>query len=291
VALQNRAPDARISIVMITRNRRAETLASVRRLVALPERPRVIVVDNGSSDGTVASLRALASSHVEVIPKYKNLGAAGRNVGVDFAHTPYIAFSDDDSWWAPGALRQAADLFDAHHRLALIAARILVGPEERLDPTCESMATSLADGAQGVGVPVVGFLACAAIVRRQAFREAGGFELRFGIGGEETVLALDLLRAGWQLRYVDDIVAHHHPSAARDPVSRRRREVRNALWSAWLRRPTSTALSATWDTFRTALRDTDTRHAFIEALQGVPWALKNRRPVSPAIERQLRRAG
>jgi GT2 family glycosyltransferase len=276
---------------MITRNRCALTLSTVRRLIALPERPRVIVVDNGSADGTVASLRAMASSHVEVIPLHKNLGAAGRNVGIDYARTPYVAFSDDDSWWAPGALHRAADLLDAHHRLALIAARILVGPEERLDPTCASMATALTDGAAGVGVPIVGFIACGAVVRRHAFREAGGFEARFGVGGEETLLALDLLRSGWQLRYIEEVVAYHHPSLVRDPVARRRREVRNALWSAWLRRPTASALAATWDAVRAALSDRDSRLALLEAVQGMPWALKNRRPVPPAIEQQIRRAG
>jgi GT2 family glycosyltransferase len=276
---------------MITRNRCSEALAAVRRLVALPERPKVIVVDNGSADGTVASLRALTSSHVDVIPLHKNLAAAGRNVGVDYARTPYVAFSDDDSWWAPGALRHAANLFEAHHRLALVAARILVGSEEREDPTCAQMATGLADAAQGVGIPIVGFIACGAIVRRHAYRDAGGFEWRFGVGGEETLLALDLLRAGWQLRYVEEVVAHHHPSPVRDPVSRKRREVRNALWSAWLRRPTSSALAATWDAVRESVSDADSRHALFAALQGMPWALRNRRPVSPAIERQIRRAG
>jgi GT2 family glycosyltransferase len=285
------APDTRIAVVMITRNRCAEAVSTVRRLIALPERPKVIVVDNGSADGTVASLRALTSAHVDVIPLHKNLAAAGRNVGVDHARTPFIAFSDDDSWWAPGALHQAADLLEAHHRLALIAARILVGPEEREDPICAQMASGLAEGAQGLGIPIVGFIACGAIVRRQAFRAAGGFEHRFGVGGEETLLALDLLHAGWQLRYIEEIVAHHHPSPVRDPASRRRREVRNALWSAWMRRPPSTAWAATWEIAKASLTDAETRRALLEALQGMPWALSRRRPVSTAIERQIRRAG
>jgi GT2 family glycosyltransferase len=289
VPILARVPDSRVSVVMITRNRCAEAVASVRRLMALPERPKIIVVDNGSADGTVASLRALTSVHVDVIPLHKNLAAGGRNIGVGYARTPYVAFSDDDSWWAPGALHRAADLFDTHHRLGLIAAHILVGADERDDPTCLQMATGAA--ADAVGMPIVGFIACGAVVRRHAYRAAGGFEWRFGVGGEETVLALDLLRAGWQMRYVADIVAHHHPSPGRDPVSRRRREVRNALWSAWMRRPSATAWSATWDTVRASLKDAETRHALVEALQGMPWALSKRRPVSIAIERQIRRAG
>lgn len=71
-----------------------------------------------------------------------------------------------------------------------------------------------------VGVPIVGFAACGSMVRRSAFLEAGGFEQRFGVGGEEQVLALDMLSKGWQLAYVDEIVAYHHPSPVRDAARR-----------------------------------------------------------------------
>jgi glycosyltransferase involved in cell wall biosynthesis len=41
-----------ISVVVITRNRRRGAIHTVQRLLALPERPNVIVVDDGSTDGT-----------------------------------------------------------------------------------------------------------------------------------------------------------------------------------------------------------------------------------------------
>ncbi len=52
------------------------------------------------------------------------------------------------------------------------------------------------------GPPVLGFLACAAIVRRKAYLEVGGFDPRMMIGGEEELLAADLASAGWGLAYV-----------------------------------------------------------------------------------------
>lgn len=287
-------PQDRISVVMITRNRGEQIREALEHLLALPEQPRIIVVDNGSTDETVNVARRM-SPLIEVVPLGRNLGGAGRNIGVTLARTPYVAFSDDDSWWAPGALTRAVELFEAQPRLGLIAARILVGAEERLDPICRVMADSplASDGREfrpRVGVPIVSFVACGAIVRKQAFVQAHGFDHRFGVGGEEEVLALDLLHKGWQLAYVDEIVAHHYPSPIRNLARRERRQVRNALWSVWLRRPASSALASTWRIASSALGDQPRRLGVVDALAGLQWVLRARHPVPPTIDRQVRRA-
>src|SRR3954447_17132804 len=99
--------DSRVGVVVITHQRCAEALAAVGRLVELPERPPVVLVDNGSTDGTADAVRARCPS-VDVVALPRNLGAVGRNVGVRRLTTPYVAFCDDDTWWDPGALRRAA---------------------------------------------------------------------------------------------------------------------------------------------------------------------------------------
>jgi GT2 family glycosyltransferase len=135
-----------VSIVIATRDRRRELLHTLARLAALDDAPPVIVVDNASSDGTPEAVRAQHPGAV-LVTLERNLGAAARTAGARRAVTPYVAFSDDDSWWAPGALKRAQDHFARTPRMALLAARILVGPEERLDPTCTAMAASpLQDG-------------------------------------------------------------------------------------------------------------------------------------------------
>lgn len=45
-------------------------------------------------------------------------GGVGATAAWPWPAVPYVAFSDDDSWWAPGALGAAADLFGAHPRRA-----------------------------------------------------------------------------------------------------------------------------------------------------------------------------
>src|SRR4051794_4844290 len=154
---------------------------------------------------------------VRVIEVGRNLGAVARNLGVWAATTPYVAFADDDSWWAPGSLDRAADVLDAHPRLGLLAATILVGSEERLDPVSEEMAASPLPRRPDVpGPAVLGFVACGTVVRRDAYLAAGGFDDVVEFAGEEDRLALDLAMLGWDLAYVADVVAHHHPSPSRE---------------------------------------------------------------------------
>jgi len=167
---------------------------------------------------------------------------------------------------------------------------VLLGREQRPDPICDQMASSpLSTTLSLPGPPVLGFLACASIVRRDAFFEAGGFESRLGIGGEEQLLAIDLARRGWGLAYVDRIVAHHWPSPVRNPVRRQRVQLRNGLWTAWLRRAPATAWTRTVDAVRAARHDPTTRAALLEALRGLPWVLRKRQRIPLAIEDGLAR--
>jgi GT2 family glycosyltransferase len=292
-----RAGAPRVGIAIATRDRRASLLRTLARLRALPERPPIAVADNGSRDGTVAALRAAFgdAADVTLLALGENRGGAARTAAAATLPTPYVAFSDDDSWWEPGALARAAALLDAHPRVGLVAARILVGPQRRLDPTCALMARSplrgisaLAETATGPGIPVLGFLACGAVVRRDAFLAAGGFAQRYGIGGEERLLALDLAADGWQVVYVPEIVACHCPQPGPERAGRAATAVRNDLWSTWLRRPARRIPGASARTLREAGPRSATTRGGAAALRALPWVLRERRPLPAAVEHAVR---
>ncbi len=266
--------------MVITRDRRRGLLETLSRLDAASSGPvDVVVVDNGSSDGTARAVREQWPD-VTLVQLPSNRGAGARNVGVEAARAEVVAFSDDDSWWAPGALDLAVDLFAAHPRLGLLAARVLVGPEERLDPVSTAMAESPLPRASDLpGPSVLGFVACGSVVRRSAYLAAGGFDDVVGFGGEETRLAIDLAVDGWGLAYVPAVVAHHDPDTAGPRPRRRLLLRRNEILSACMRRP--------WGVVAQRVVEAPPR-AVLAALPRVPAALVRRRQVPADLDAQLR---
>lgn len=280
-------PDDRVAVAVITHDRRDEVLATLARLRALPERPAVVVVDNGSHDGTAAAVRA-QHPWVDLVASPRNLGAVGRNVAVGRVTTPYVAFCDDDTWWEPGSLRHAADVLDAHPDVAVVTARIVVEPGGHEDPIVTELRESPVVARAGLPGPALGsFLAGASVVRRDAFTAAGGFHARLWLGGEEELLAADLAAAGWELCYLEPMTVHHHPSRLRDPHRRRRDGIRNTLWLTWLRRPLPAALRRTRDVLTSLPADRTSLAGVALALAGLPWVVRERRPLPPHAERRF----
>ena len=265
-----------VTVVVATRNR-ADRL----RETFPHHRARTILVDNGSDEPPPVF------PDVDLVRLGENRGAAARNVGVERATTPYVAFADDDSYWTPGSLARAAALLREHPRAALLSARVLVGPTQREDPVSAAMAASPLGTPPGAAGPsILGFLACAIVVRRDAFLAAGGFQPRLFVYGEEALLAMDLAAAGHELSYVDALTVRHLPlPAGRDNGARARIEARNRVLTALLRRPVPVVAR----TLAGAVRENPRGAA--DAVRQLRWVLRHRRPLPPEVEADLRRLG
>jgi N-acetylglucosaminyl-diphospho-decaprenol L-rhamnosyltransferase len=281
------SPDPRVAVVIVVHDGARRIARALEHLTSLPERPRVIVVDNASTDGTPEVAERIAG--VDVVRLPTNTGAAGRNAGVAAVDTPYVAFAEDDSWYEPGALRAAADLLDAHPDVALINAHVTVGEDGRPEPVHDDMVdTPVHERRPGLpGHRILSFLEGASIVRRSAYVDAGGFDARMGIGGPEEHLAADLAAAGWELRYVPEVRVRHVPDHGEPTPRVRRLGLRNTLWFAWSRRPLRPALRWTLHVLRTSPRSVTTLLAVADALRGLPRVLRERRPLPRDVEHDL----
>jgi N-acetylglucosaminyl-diphospho-decaprenol L-rhamnosyltransferase len=274
-----------VTSVVITRNRRETLLRTLGRIEQLGV--RVVVVDNGSDDGTPAAIRGRFPA-VSLIALGRNRGAAARMEAARAVETPFVAFSDDDSWWAPRALELAVRTLLDHPGIGLVAARILVGEDERLDPVSEAMGRSpLANQTGAPGRRVLGFTACGAVCRTDALLRCDGPNARYGIGGEEALLALDLAADGLACIHHPAVVAYHYPersaSAEATHRARDRTAARNDLWTAWLRLQPRDAVRASV----CVLRRRGGLAGAVAATTGVAWVIRNRKPVPAAVSREF----
>jgi len=273
----------KITLVIAARDDGAALMAAVQRALALPERVPVIVVDNGSGDDSAREVKA-RYPQVKLVRVPFDMGAAAVNVGAERAETPYVAVCDPHTQWAEGALAAAVHLLDFYPRVAVLAARVLCEPKGEEHPDSASMGRSPLRSRGLPGRELLRVVPWAAVLRRVPFVEQGGFEPRFHRGGDE-LLAYDLAAAGWSLVYAPVVIAYRpaHLAGARDrsPQS----SARNALLTAWLRRPLSSAVRRTlkvlatrgaWSALRSALGD-------------AAWVLRNRRVVPAQVEARCRR--
>ncbi|MGW0246840.1 glycosyltransferase family 2 protein [Nocardia goodfellowii] len=277
----------RMTVVIITRDRREQLLETLAHMTGLPDAAPIIVADNGSTDGTADAVAA-AFPTVQLLRSRENLGAVARNLAVERATTPYVAFCDDDTQWQPGALTRAADLLDEYPGLGSVTGRCLVEPDLHEDPITPELRESPIAGPEWLpGPALLGVMAGLSAFRVSAFQEVGGFSDRLWFGGEEELLALDLAAHGWWMCWVEDMVIHHAPSQRRDSTHRRRLGIRNTLWTMWLRRPARSALRRSAVVLKSAPADRTTVGAVLDTLRGLPWVLRERAVVPPHIEAGL----
>ena len=125
-----------ISVVITTRNRAGllrQAIESVlpSPLITSPE--QIIVVDDDSQDETEEVARKFGATYVR--HARHNIGY-GRNAGLADAHTPYVAFLDDDDVWLPGNMEAHLAALEAHPNAAF-AYGIAQCATEELEPILE----------------------------------------------------------------------------------------------------------------------------------------------------------
>ncbi|GAT12385.1 glycosyltransferase [Mycolicibacterium novocastrense] len=277
-----------VSFVIASQNRAKELAAVVARLLDTTPCP-IVVVDNASTDDTATLINGMAArsaGRVELVELQTNLGAVGRNVGVAVCRTPYVAFCDDDSWWTPESPAIGAEAFERHPSVGLLAARTIVWPQRREDSFCALLADSaLGRRPELPGPSILGFMSCAAMVRKRAFEQAGGFSDILHFRGEEQLLALDMAAAGWDLCYYPELLAIHQPSSVRaTSAAQAARVLRNDVLTTWLRRPIRHCLTASGRLAVAALRDRDHARVAVEAVARIPAVVAQRRPLPREIE-------
>ena len=235
-----------LSVIVVNWNGR-EHLSTCFRSLEASEYPRerleLILVDNGSTDGSLDLMRGLFP-RVRLIALPSNLGfTGGNNAGVEAASGEILVFFNNDMRIDPGAIPALVAALDDRHSCA--AARVLSWNGRRIDFLRGTTSFEARGFQEHYGEPRERWLdydtttfspnGGAFAVTRAAYIRSGGFDERFFAYYDDVDLGWRLRLTGFDVRVVPDaIVYHRHGATSRRFPSPQKRFLmeRNALWTA-----------------------------------------------------------
>lgn len=207
--LHNGGGRPKVSVVVPTYNRRLSARETVECLLRQSLPPHeIIVVDDGSTDGTADTLRQAFGDTVKVLSRQNGGPASARNSGIRATEADFIAFTDSDCLPAETWLSELLKGFDSP------GVAGVGGVVRRADADLMSEyvdATGMLNPLIRDGV--VDYLVTAnACFRRDVLFEANLFDERFvKPGGEDTELSVRVRSLGYELKFNPAaVVLHHH---------------------------------------------------------------------------------
>lgn len=191
----------RATVVVPVKDRRERMLRCLDAVVALDfDDFDVLVLDNGSTDGTLEACREYARGARVPIRVEQIGGTIGRvrNRGAELARGELVAFTDSDCAPAPGWLSVASAALRDDPALGVVCGRTIPeGPPERGWPATID-----------VDELTWRFESCNVVYRRAALTASQGFD-ESGFGWEDVAAGWAVLRAGWRAAYVREAVVCH----------------------------------------------------------------------------------
>jgi N-acetylglucosaminyl-diphospho-decaprenol L-rhamnosyltransferase len=238
-----------VAAVVVTYNGLPHVELALESLAGL----ETVVVDHGSTDGTVGVVRERFSAVTVVEQENRGL-AAGWNRGIRETSAPYVLVLNSDAWLVGDAAERLVRFAEGIPRAAWIAPRLLnpdgtLQPSVRGFPTPWRLATEylflrklaprsrLLNAFYGGGfrhdeVREVEFAKAAAfLIRREAFEEVGPFDEAFFLFSEETDWSYRARKAGWRTLFFPEAEAVHVGGASwrRESAALFREQVRGHL--------------------------------------------------------------
>ncbi|MCI0370925.1 MAG: glycosyltransferase [candidate division NC10 bacterium] len=208
-----------VSVVVPVRNATRtlpHCLAALERLEPAPA--EILLVDNGSTDGSLQLLRAFArdraAERAQVLEEPRRGAAAARNAGIRVAKGEVLAFTDADCAPDPCWLRHVTGPF-VDPTVGAVAGRVVAAPAASTLELFSALYTLQLPARPARrrhwtpwegGYPTANFA-----IRRALAQELEGFDENVGIYGEDYDLCARLYALGAEIVYVTEArVAHHH---------------------------------------------------------------------------------
>lgn len=232
------SPPPTITVVVVNWNRR-ELLQACLISLARQTHPdfEVVVVDNGSQDGSPALVKEMAESYpapLRLIANSENRGfCAANNQGFAASGAELVALLNNDAEAEPGWLAALEAVIRTAANVGMAASKILVWEDpRRIDKAGHLIYPDGQNRGRGSGQMDRGQFdrieetlwpdGCAAMYRRAMLDEIGGFDEDFFAYADDAELGLRGRLAGWTCLYAPGAVVRHHRGATLGLSSARR---------------------------------------------------------------------
>jgi GT2 family glycosyltransferase len=207
----------------------------------------VILVDNGSTDGSVEWIQENFRGWARILVNARNEGfSGGNNRGINAASGKYIVLLNNDARADPHWLEELVKVAEENPRAGMLACKIYLHQEGSKiidnvghliyrDGLNRGRGRLEADRGQYEKIEEVFFPSgCAALYRREMLEEVGLFDEDFFAYGDDTDLGLKGRWAGWKCLYVPKAVVHHRYSQSSGSYSALKAFYveRNRVWIA-----------------------------------------------------------
>lgn len=197
----------------------------------------IIVVDNGSTDGSTADIVeefVEDLNKIRIINLDKNYGPAkARNSGATIAKGEYIGFLDNDTEVHPNWIVEAVKDFEKNKELGIIQCKLLLLKEpDKIDCVGEYIGQSgfllqrakyreIDNGQYDEKIEILAAKSAGMFIRRDLFNRIGGFDEDYYIYMEETDLCWRSWLSNYKVRFCPASIVYHLYSSTKDIVDRK----------------------------------------------------------------------
>lgn len=223
----------RFSIIIPTHNR-LQTLRTVLAALERQDSPEllaeVIVVDDGSTDGTADGVRELATPFpLKLLEGRRGGPAAARNAGIEAASGRDVIFLCDDIEPTPELLRKHHERRRGVDEPHCVVGRVDWAPHLQVTHFMRFIMEHYHFGFEGFEgreeLPFDGFITANLSIERELLVEAGGFDEGFSYGFEDTDLGLRMTQTGLHILYAPAALGLHHHQVTLASYCRRQEAV------------------------------------------------------------------
>jgi len=210
------------SIIILTLNQLEHTEKCFESIKKYTEEPyEIIVVDNGSSDGTVEYLESFAAKNdrVKVIVNNTNRGfAAGNNQGISIASGEYILLLNNDTILTEGWLKGLIKVFEKNPDTGIVGpvSNCVSGPQfikeasYGSDEEMQKFALKWSEEHRDETMTYIRVVGFCLMTRREVIEKIGGLDESYGSGNfEDDDFCIRAAQAGYNARIVRDVFIHH----------------------------------------------------------------------------------